>query len=130
MYPYDCDLRYCRVYATLSFMEIQPKEVEIYVTPEGKQPFSEWLSSLRDQKGKDQIRARIARLRLGQLGDAKPVGERVSELRMDVGPGYRLYFGQKGQTFILLLCGGADCLTHLLKPLILFSFSDFKFLKN
>ena len=50
--------------------------------------------------------SRLARVRQGNLGDCKPVGEGVSELRVDYGPGYRVYFGQKGRTLVVLLCGG------------------------
>jgi putative addiction module killer protein len=61
---------------------------------------------LRDQQARSIIQARIERLASGNPGDVKPVGEGVSELRISRGPGYRVYFVQRGQTFILLLCGG------------------------
>lgn len=60
----------------------------------------------RSGKNTRGILARLARVRLGNLGDCKPVGEGVSELRVDYGPGYRVYFGQKGRTLVVLLCGG------------------------
>lgn len=75
-------------------------------TPEGRVPFDEWLSGLHDKTTVARILARLARVRLGNLGDCKPVGEGVSELRVDYGPGYRVYFGQKGHTLVVLLCGG------------------------
>ena len=53
-----------------------------------------------------RIQIRIDRLALGNSGDAKPVGEGVSEMRVDYGPGYRIYFSQRGKTFVVLLCGG------------------------
>jgi putative addiction module killer protein len=53
-----------------------------------------------------RVLARLARVRQGNPGDCKPVGEGVSELRVDYGPGYRVYFGQKGRTLVVLLCGG------------------------
>ena len=53
-----------------------------------------------------RVLARLARVRQGNPGDCKPVGEGVSELRVDYGPGYRVYFGQQGQTLVVLLCGG------------------------
>jgi putative addiction module killer protein len=68
--------------------------------------FSEWLRRLRDRQARSIIQARIERLASGNPGDVKPVGEGVSELRISHGPGYRVYFVQRGKTFILLLCGG------------------------
>lgn len=68
--------------------------------------FGHWLASLRDERAKARILARLDSVRLGNLGDAKSVGGRVSELRVDVGTGYRVYFARRQQTLILLLCGG------------------------
>lgn len=68
-----------------------PYEVEYYKTPEGKAPFKEWLESLRDVNGRAKIRVRLDRARLGNLGDHKQVDEGVWELRIDYGPGYRVY---------------------------------------
>lgn len=83
-----------------------PKEVVAFRAKDGQVPFEEWLDDLNDKKAVARILARLARVRQGNLGDSKPVGEGVSELRVDYGPGYRVYFGQKGQTLVLLLCGG------------------------
>ena len=69
--------------------------------------FSEWLSSLRDAHARTRIQARILRLRLGNPGDVKPVGEGVSELRIDHGPGYRVYYVKRGPLLVILLAGGA-----------------------
>lgn len=69
-------------------------------------PFDEWLSGLHDKTAVARILARLARVRLGNLGDCKPVGEGVSELRVGYGRGYRVYFGQKGRTLVVLLCDG------------------------
>lgn len=69
-------------------------------------PFDEWLSELDDKKARARVAARLERVRLGNLSDCKPVGEGVSELRVDYGPGYRVYFGQHGRTVVVLLCGG------------------------
>ena len=68
--------------------------------------FSNWLRALKDANAVARIAARIRRLELGNLGDVKPVGEGVSELRIDYGPGYRIYFVQQGNTVVILLCGG------------------------
>ncbi len=87
-------------------MEAIRKELRIYVTEDGREPFSEWVASLRDIKARAKIRVRLDRVRLGNLGDCRGVGEGVQELRLDYGPGYRVYFGQEGATIVLLLCGG------------------------
>lgn len=68
--------------------------------------FQAWLSELRDPKARSRIAARITRLAQGNLGDWKPTQSAVSELRIDYGPGYRLYFTRRGSKVILLLCGG------------------------
>jgi putative addiction module killer protein len=82
------------------------KELWIYVTAEGREPFSEWLNSLRDQRARAKIRVRLDRVSLGNFGDCHSVGDGVQELRIDYGPGYRAYFGQEETTIVLLLCGG------------------------
>jgi putative addiction module killer protein len=68
--------------------------------------FSDWLHHLRDCAGKAKILVRIDRLRLGLSGDAKSVGHGVSELRIDFGPGYRIYYTKRGKEVIFLLAGG------------------------
>ncbi len=83
-----------------------PVEVRRYQTADGKTPLTEWLDGLRDRQGRARIFTRLERLQLGLFGDCKSVGEGVSELRIDHGPGYRVYYGQDGQTLVLLLCGG------------------------
>lgn len=87
-------------------MEARPRRVEIYVTSDGKVPFTEWLDGLRDVKARAKIRVRIDRASLGNLGDCSSVGEGVQELRVDFGPGYRVYFAEVGKVIVLLLCGG------------------------
>ncbi len=69
--------------------------------------FETWLTGLRDRQAQARINARIRRrLSLGNLGDVKPVGSGVSELRIDYGPGYRVYYAQRGKALVLILCGG------------------------
>lgn len=68
--------------------------------------FDAWFSGLKDRQAKARIAARIDRLSLGNPGDVKPVGSGVSEMRIDYGPGYRVYFTQRGPIIILILCGG------------------------
>lgn len=68
--------------------------------------FDDWLEALRDRRAVARITSRLSRAEDGNLGDVKAVGEGVSEMRIDYGPGYRLYFMQKGQVMIILLCGG------------------------
>jgi putative addiction module killer protein len=69
--------------------------------------YDQWLSSLEDKTIKGVILARVERLSYGLMGDVEPVGEGVSELRIHVGAGWRVYFQQRGRTLILLLCGGS-----------------------
>jgi putative addiction module killer protein len=68
--------------------------------------FDKWLQRLRDRKARARIEARIARLAHGNPSDAKPVGDGVSEMRIDHGPGYRVYYLQRGAVLAILLCGG------------------------
>jgi len=68
--------------------------------------FTAWLDALRDDRALIRIAVRIRRLELGNPGDAKPVGEGISEMRIDYGPGYRVYFKRTGRTVTILLCGG------------------------
>ena len=68
--------------------------------------FREWLENLVDGRAIERIAQRIVRLQAGLLGDVKPVGAGISELRIDYGPGYQLYFVQRGDVPIVLLCGG------------------------
>ena len=70
--------------------------------------FAAWFQTLRDKRAKARIQVRIDRLSLGNPGDVKPVGEGVSELRIDYGPGYRVYFVPRGATVVVLLAGGDE----------------------
>jgi len=68
--------------------------------------FDGWLKGLKDSKGRTKIQARIDRLANGNPGDVRPIGDGLSELRIDFGPGYRVYYARAGKTMYLLLCGG------------------------
>lgn len=68
--------------------------------------FAKWLDELRDLRGRARVLARIERLAAGNPGDVKPVGEGISEMRIDYGPGYRVYFKRRGRMLIILLAGG------------------------
>lgn len=83
-----------------------PYSVEYYLTPDGRKPFKEWLDGLRDRTVRQKVRIRLDRVRLGSLGRNRSVGEGVYELKIDYGPGYRVYYGFEGKTIILLLLGG------------------------
>jgi putative addiction module killer protein len=68
--------------------------------------FVDWFAGLQDREARARITVRIRRLSLGNPGDVKPVGSGVSEMRIDYGPGYRVYFVRRGDTVVVLLCGG------------------------
>jgi putative addiction module killer protein len=76
--------------------------MDIYTTD----VFTRWLSGLRDKVARRSIISRLSRLEFGLAGDVKPVGSGVSELRIDVGAGYRVYYRQRGDVLIVYLCGG------------------------
>lgn len=80
-------------------------EIRIYTDGEGHAPFDYWLSALPDRLARAKIRARLARVEAGNLGDCKPLREGVQELRVDYGPGYRVYLSRQGPVLVLLLCG-------------------------
>ncbi len=81
-------------------------DVIVYATPDGKEPFNKWVSSIKDGQTQRVILRRIQRLRQGLFGDAKALGTGIHELRIDFGPGYRVYFAKVGKRLILLLGGG------------------------
>jgi len=88
-------------------MDIKPRIVRNYVTPDGHEPFEEWLDSLRDKKTQAIVLERLNRVRLGDLGDCRHLGDGVYELRIHYGPGYRVYFGELEAVIVILLCGGS-----------------------
>jgi len=83
-----------------------PYQLEYYLEDDGHAPFTEWLSTLRDRDAHARIDARLVRVRLGNFGIIKPVGDGVIEMKIDYGPGYRLYYAMNGKTVVLLLIGG------------------------
>ena len=89
----------------MTMREVLPKTVETYVTRDGKEVFQKWLDGLVDLRAKALIDKTVAKVRLGNLGQHKSVGEGVQEIVLDYGPGYRVYFGEHGPTRIILLCG-------------------------
>ncbi|HKJ97920.1 MAG TPA: type II toxin-antitoxin system RelE/ParE family toxin [Desulfotignum sp.] len=87
-------------------MDVTEKIVKEFITKNGKNPFKNWVDNLKNIHIQAKIDIRIARLRLGNFGDTKPVGQGVHELRIHFGPGYRIYYGIEDEKIILLLCGG------------------------
>lgn len=81
-------------------------EIRHYVSRAGKDVFDDWLSQLVDARAQAKIASRINRLAAGNLGDCRPLRQGVSELRIDWGPGYRVYYAMLGRVCVLLLCGG------------------------
>jgi len=82
-----------------------PRKVETYVTGNGRAVFQDWVNGLADQRARVLIDKTVAKVRLGNLGQHKSVGEGVQETVLDYGPGYRIYFGEHGTTRVILLCG-------------------------
>jgi putative addiction module killer protein len=83
-------------------VEARPRQIVNYETAQGRSPFEDWVADLKDAKVRGIIMNRIDRVEAGNFGDCAPVGEGVSELRIDVGPGYRVYYGQDGDRVVLL----------------------------
>lgn len=81
-------------------------EIVHYLTRDGRDPYQIWLTRLKDRMARVRITTRVNRMAAGAFGDCKPVGEGVWELRIDHGPGYRVYYARAGKRLILLLSGG------------------------
>lgn len=86
--------------------DTHPRELQFYKTSNGREPFNEWFDTIRDTRAQNSIRSRLIYLEHGNFGDCRTVGSGVFELRIHVGAGYRVYFGEVGNTIVLLLCGG------------------------
>jgi putative addiction module killer protein len=81
-------------------------QLENYLTAEGRDPFKDWLASLADRQARARVVVRLGRVKGGNFGDCKPLRDGVHELRIDHGPGYRVYYARAGQRLVLLLIGG------------------------
>jgi putative addiction module killer protein len=87
--------------------------VRMYTAEDGRCPYAEWFDALRDVRAQARIAQRIDRITMGNFGDVKPVGDGLLELRIDYGPGYRIYFGQHGGELVIILCGGYKGTQHM-----------------
>lgn len=87
-------------------MESFPYTIAYYLTERGGKPFKAWLDGLKDITARQKVRIRLDRVRLGNLGQNRSVGEGVYELKIDYGPGYRVYYAVEKKTIVLLLMGG------------------------
>ena len=86
--------------------DVRPRTINFYQIPNSPEPFTEWFLSIRDTKTRQRIQARLTSVRAGNLGNHRFVGNGVWELRLDFGPGYRIYYSEVDNTIVLLLCGG------------------------
>ena len=80
-------------------------ELRYYTDVQGQAPLTQWLDGLKDIRARAQIRVRLTRVESGNLGDCKPLRDGVMELKIDYGPGYRVYLSRQGPVIVLLLCG-------------------------
>lgn len=81
-------------------------QITDYLTDDGRDPMKEWLSRLADRQARARILVRVQRMAAGNFGDCKPIADGVWELRIDHGPGYRVYYARAGEKLLLLLTGG------------------------
>lgn len=86
--------------------ENKKRSLRNYKTQSGKTPFLDWLNTIKDPVVRHRIRRRLDRVELGNFGDYKILDEGVCELRLDFGPGFRVYFAEEGDVIVILLCGG------------------------
>jgi putative addiction module killer protein len=87
--------------------DVRPRTLKIYQTEKGTAPYLDWVESLSDKRTQQIIDARLTRITRGLIGHSRYLGEGVSEIKIDFGPGYRVYFGVDGLSIIVLLCGGS-----------------------
>jgi putative addiction module killer protein len=81
-------------------------DVQTYQTPDGREPYAEWLADLADRQARARVLVRVLRMAAGNFGDCKPLDGGVCELRIDWGPGYRVYYALAGRRVVVLLVGG------------------------
>jgi putative addiction module killer protein len=86
-------------------VQARPRNVEVYESASGVVPFDDWMRSLKDQLGRAAIDAKVALLRRGSLGNYRDVGDGLIELKVNVGPGYRIYIADDGRNSLILLAG-------------------------
>jgi putative addiction module killer protein len=82
------------------------KEIDFYITPDGKNPFKEWYESLKDKRAKLEVGRRLDRAAAGNSGDHKTLVEGLMEMKITYSPGYRIYYTETDERIIVLLCGG------------------------
>lgn len=87
-------------------MQSHSRKLKIYQTSDGKAPFEKWFNSIKDQKTRAKIKTRLDRAEEGNLGEYRSVGQGVFELKINFGPGYRIYYGLEGDEIVIILCGG------------------------
>lgn len=88
-------------------MEAVPREIFVFETADGRVPFRDWMTRIKGQPVYEKVVARLERIEEGNFGEHRPVGEGVSELVIDFGPGYRVYYGLDGRDIVILLAGGS-----------------------
>jgi putative addiction module killer protein len=91
---------------SLNNIEVTEKSLKVCIDQNGHIAFADWIRALRDERARQKIQARLARVRLGNFGVVRPIGQGLSELVIDYGPGYRIYLGQTGGEIAILLIGG------------------------
>ena len=82
------------------------RKLVLYESPSGSSPFEDWLNNLKDRRAQAIIRSRLDRLERGNAGHFRSLGNGLHELKIDFGPGYRVYFGERNRRWLVLLCGG------------------------
>ncbi len=87
-------------------MEARPKHLKKYITDSGRCPFDEWLAALKDKSTKAIVTNRLLRIMQGNFGLCRGLGGGLQEMKIDFGPGLRVYFAEDGDTIVVLLCGG------------------------
>jgi len=90
----------------VGYNEVMEIEIELYETASGHCPFDDWFESLRELHTRAKILTRLDRLKVGNFGDCKALGDGIAELRIHYGPGIRVYYSKIGNKIVLLLCGG------------------------